>query len=85
MELSEKETTKISKFLSLILRHKPEAIGIELDENGWADVNLLLEKLTLTALHVDREILNHIVATNPKKRLLLMMRQIKYGQARDIL
>jgi len=68
MELSEKETTKISKFLSLVLRHKPEAIGIVLDENGWADVNLLLEKLTLTGLDVDREILNHIVATNPKKR-----------------
>jgi len=68
MELSEKETTKISKFLSLVLRHKPQTIGIMLDENGWADVNLLLEKLILAGLVVDREILNHIVATNPKKR-----------------
>jgi len=68
MELSEKETTKISKFLSLVLRHKPETIGITLNENGWADVNLLLENLTIAGLHVNRDILNHIVATNPKKR-----------------
>jgi len=27
-----------SKFISLILRHKPDAIGIVLDEHGWADV-----------------------------------------------
>ena len=32
-----------SKFLSLILRHKPEVIGITLDEHGWADVNDLIE------------------------------------------
>ena len=31
--------TDTSKFLSLILRHKPETIGIKLDEHGWADVS----------------------------------------------
>ena len=36
---SEKET---SKYLSLILRHKPEVIGITLDEHGWADVDELI-------------------------------------------
>ena len=34
---------QISKFISLILRHKPEVIGITLDEHGWADVNELIE------------------------------------------
>jgi putative RNA 2'-phosphotransferase len=34
--LNEKESTSLSKFLSLILRHRPEAIGINLDEQGWA-------------------------------------------------
>ena len=33
---------QISKFMSLILRHKPQAIGIELDEHGWADVEELI-------------------------------------------
>ncbi len=40
--ITEKETTRISKFLSLVLRHQPDAIGIELDENGWTDVELLM-------------------------------------------
>ena len=35
---------KLSKFLSLILRHKPEAIWISLDEHGWADVELTLKE-----------------------------------------
>ena len=34
----------ISKFLNLILRHQPEKIGLELDSNGWADMNELMEK-----------------------------------------
>lgn len=32
----------LSKFLSLILRHKPETIGIKLDANGWADIEEIL-------------------------------------------
>ena len=35
---------QISKFLSLILRHPPEIIGLTLDENGWADVEELIEE-----------------------------------------
>ena len=35
---SDKQMRNTSKFISLILRHKPEAIGISLDEHGWADV-----------------------------------------------
>lgn len=34
---------KISKFLSLVLRHRPEKIGLELDESGWASVEQLIE------------------------------------------
>ena len=36
------DLTRISKYMSLILRHKPEAIGIELDAHGWANVDALL-------------------------------------------
>ncbi len=59
---------KISKFLSLVLRHQPELIGIQLDQNGWADVALLIEKVNAHGIQLDQIILNHIVATNPKKR-----------------
>jgi putative RNA 2'-phosphotransferase len=68
MNLSEKEVTKISKLLSLVLRHKPETISIVLDENGWTNVNMLLEKMSAEGLRLDREELNFIVATNSKKR-----------------
>ncbi len=39
---------KTSKFISLILRHKPEVIGIALDEHGWADVQELIEGVSRT-------------------------------------
>ena len=32
----------ISKFMSLVLRHKPEEIGLQLDESGWAAVEELI-------------------------------------------
>ena len=33
---------RTSKFIALILRHKPEVIGISLDEHGWAEVDALV-------------------------------------------
>jgi putative RNA 2'-phosphotransferase len=66
--LSDKETTHLSKFLSLVLRHKPETIDLSLDENGWADTALLLEKMRMAGKTIDIDILKHIVDTNAKKR-----------------
>lgn len=43
--ISEKQITHISKFLSLVLRHQPETIGIQLDQNGWVDIDELIEKV----------------------------------------
>jgi putative RNA 2'-phosphotransferase len=40
--MTEKETTRPSKFLSLILRHQPEQAGLKLDAAGWIDVQELL-------------------------------------------
>lgn len=66
--ISEKQITHISKFLSLVLRHKPETIGIELDQNGWTDVDTLLKNSNSYGIKFDKEILKHIVETNSKKR-----------------
>ncbi|GAB2703292.1 RNA 2'-phosphotransferase [Mucilaginibacter koreensis] len=66
--ISEKETTRISKFLSLALRHQPETIGISLDENGWTDVAQLLQQLNQHQMKVDMDMLMHVVETNNKKR-----------------
>ena len=56
-----------SKFISLILRHKPETIGITLDEHGWADVDALIEGISRTKAF-DRQMLEEIVATDEKGR-----------------
>lgn len=56
-----------SKFLSLILRHKPETIGITLDEHGWANVDELIAGVSKThPLDMDR--LERIVAEDEKQR-----------------
>ena len=62
--MSEKE---LSKFISLILRHKPEVIGISLDEHGWADVDELIEGINKSYL-IDRTKLEKIVSEDEKKR-----------------
>lgn len=58
---------KISKYISLILRHKPEVIGIQLDANGWADVEALLAGIR-RKYPIDFEILEEIVRTDNKQR-----------------
>ncbi len=66
--IEEKQYTKLSKFLSLVLRHKPEEIGIELDTNGWTDVKCLIKKMNLYGKRIDFETLEVILETNNKKR-----------------
>ncbi len=58
----------ISKFLSLILRHNPGKIDLQLDENGWADIDELLSKSKKHQPILDIELLKEIVETNDKKR-----------------
>ncbi len=55
------------KFIALILRHKPETIGITLDEHGWADVSELIAGVSKTH-PLDMEGLERIVAEDGKQR-----------------
>ena len=57
----------ISKYIALILRHKPETIGISLDEHGWADVDELIKGISKT-YEFDMGMLEEIVATDNKQR-----------------
>ena len=59
---------KLSKFLSLILRHKPEAANLELDEHGWANVEDLIIGINQTGRKINLEILEEIVAADQKQR-----------------
>lgn len=62
------QRNKISKFLSLILRHTPEKIGLVLDENGWADVEELIVMSGQKGMIFSRADLEEVVATNDKQR-----------------
>ena len=61
---------KVSKFLSFVLRHKPEAINLTLDDAGWASIAELIEKakpqITLTP-----RLIKQVVLKNDKKRFAL--------------
>ena len=59
--------TGTSKYISLILRHKPEAAGITLDEHGWANVDELIEGVRKSR-PFDMEMLEEIVRTDEKDR-----------------
>ena len=62
--MSDKST---SKYISLILRHNPEVIGISLDEHGWAVVDDLIAGVSKTH-PLDMETLERIVAEDEKQR-----------------
>jgi len=63
-----KKNKNTSKFLSYVLRHNPEKLGITLDENGWTSVAILLEKINVEPYSLSMDELEEIVATNTKKR-----------------
>ncbi|MRX39454.1 RNA 2'-phosphotransferase [Flavobacterium sp. LC2016-23] len=69
--MNEKTAKSVSKFLSLVLRHSPETIGLKLDENGWADVAELIEKCSKNGNSLNpltTELLDYVVENNDKKR-----------------
>lgn len=65
------QTVKVSKFLSLILRHSPATIKLKLDENGWADIDELLAGAASHGTKINRTLLEEVVADNDKKRFTI--------------
>jgi putative RNA 2'-phosphotransferase len=84
--MTDKETTRMSKFLSLILRHEPERIGITLDNAGWIDVDTLLQAVHRHGPALSRAQLEHIVATSDKKRFAFSEdgRRIRASQGHSV-
>jgi putative RNA 2'-phosphotransferase len=62
------DLVRVSKFLSLVLRHKPEEIGLTLDGQGWADVDQLIRLANERGQPLTRSLLDRVVAENDKKR-----------------
>ncbi len=66
-----KDLIRISRFLSLVLRHDPGRIGLELDREGWASVADLVERSRLAGLDLTVELVREVVDTSDKRRFSL--------------
>jgi putative RNA 2'-phosphotransferase len=63
---------KISRFLSLLLRHAPETIHVNMDRNGWVDINELIDNAhKYKNLHLTIDLIKTIVETNDKQRFVI--------------
>lgn len=77
---------KLNKYLCLILRHKPEIIGIELDEKGWGNVDILIKNLNEKGKEIDFTLLKQIVETDSKNRFSFdeSLKKIRANQGHSI-
>lgn len=64
----QKRIKKISKLLSLVLRHQPEVLGIVLDSQGWTNTQSLISAINQHGISIDMELLETVVAENDKQR-----------------
>ncbi len=67
----DKRQVRISRFLSLVLRHRPEAIGLELDEAGWARVPELIRLAREHGRELSETVIREVVENNDKRRFSL--------------
>ncbi|WP_343717421.1 RNA 2'-phosphotransferase [Inquilinus sp.] len=63
--------TETSKFLSYVLRHKPQAIGLALDNEGWAGIDALIAAAAANGTVLDRDLIRAVVDTSDKKRFAI--------------
>jgi len=63
--------TEVSKFLSYVLRHKPEAIGLTLDSEGWANIDALIQGAASDGKLLDYELIESVVDGSDKKRFAM--------------
>jgi len=67
----DRELISTSKFLSLVLRHHPETIGISLDEQGWVEIDDLLAAANRSGRKLTRPLLDRVVGENDKQRFAI--------------
>lgn len=84
--MKEKERTRLSKFLSLVLRHEPQMIGLQLDAGGWVEIAHLLAACRRHGRPFEMAELNEVVATNEKKRFAFSEdgRRIRANQGHSV-
>jgi putative RNA 2'-phosphotransferase len=77
---------RVSKFLSLVLRHRPESVGLALDSSGWVDVPALLAAAQRAGVPLDEPLLERVVRTSDKQRFALSPdgRRIRANQGHSV-
>src|SRR5688572_2639875 len=75
---------RVSKFLSYVLRHRPDAVGIELADGGWVEIETLLAALAHHGRPVARATLDRIVAGTDKRRLQVDGDRIRAAQGHSV-
>ncbi|WP_338802882.1 RNA 2'-phosphotransferase [Pseudomonas sp. RSB 5.4] len=66
--MSKKLLDETSKFLSFVLRHEPQAVGLTLDSEGWANIDALISGAMGDGRKLDRELIEAVVTSSDKKR-----------------
>ncbi|MBG2802059.1 RNA 2'-phosphotransferase [Proteus sp. WDL240414] len=66
-----KDKIQISRFLSYILRHAPESIGLTLDKQGWGEISKLIPLAQKNGTPLTLELIKDVVETNDKKRFAI--------------
>ncbi|MFJ4974982.1 RNA 2'-phosphotransferase [Streptomyces coeruleorubidus] len=82
--MDERRTVKVSKYLSKHLRHQPEAIGLALDEAGWVEIDTLIAAAAAHGFPFTRAELDHVVATNDKRRFAVEGTRIRASQGHSV-
>jgi putative RNA 2'-phosphotransferase len=82
--VSNDNAVRISMRLSYVLRHRPDTAGIELDANGWVDVESLVAALSANGDAVLLDEIEHVVATSEKQRFELVDGRIRAAQGHSV-
>lgn len=82
--MDERRTVKVSKYLSKHLRHQPERIGLTLDEAGWVEIDTLIAAAATHGFRFTRDELDHVVATNDKRRFAVEGTRIRASQGHSV-
>ncbi|WP_336216835.1 RNA 2'-phosphotransferase [Nonomuraea sp. LPB2021202275-12-8] len=82
--MDERRMVRVSKYLAKHLRHEPERIGIELDENGWVDVDAFLGAAAAHGFPITVAELAQVVQDNDKQRYALDGGRIRANQGHSV-
>lgn len=80
----ERRTVRVSKYLSKHLRHQPGRIGITLDEGGWVEIDELMRAAAGHGFRFTRAELDHVVASNDKRRFTIDGTRIRANQGHTV-